>query len=133
MRSPFLPVILTCLYCTSFHIMPLQDEVATESHIENPHNVTIYIPCHYDLSEAERVAPLLAQFGGKVFLYKWYLVHSYLTLYRDSLLIRIQGMLHTRNLPNSIKITQMLRSILSPLQKLSNKQLKRPESILCFY
>ena len=44
-----------------------------ELHSLSPYNVVIYIPCHYDFSQLEYVAPFLERFhGSKVFIYKWH-------------------------------------------------------------
>jgi len=44
-------------------------------------DVVCYIPCHYDYSQVEHVAPFLERFGGKVFMYKWNSVQHKLSKY----------------------------------------------------
>ena len=35
-------------------------------------NVSVYVPCHFDYSQLEYVAPFLLRHGGKVFMYRWH-------------------------------------------------------------
>lgn len=40
--------------------------------VDDPNHVTFYVPCHFDQSQVESIAPFLEDWGGKIFMYQWH-------------------------------------------------------------